>query len=307
MSTLLSCSFALPTAFRPGDILAFHRRDPAEIAERVSATALQKGLRWNDAPACLSIRFQSGQVDAELAIDGVAPADDQARFAAMVRRILGLDQRVEAFEEGLLDHPEVGALIANQRGLRVPLAATPYEALSWAIIGQQISVGAAVSIRRRLILATGARHSDGLLCYPQAGEIAELDTETLRGLGFSASKAATLLTVSRLIADQVLPLDAWLLTLPVDEIQQRLLTVRGIGPWTVSYTLLRGFGWLDGSLHGDVAVRRAMQALFGTDEKIGEDQAKSWLAEFSPWRALLAAHLWRLLAAKPTDNFRGAP
>lgn len=307
MSTRLSCSFALPTAFRPEDILAFHRRDLAEVAERVSATALHKGLRWNDAPACLSIRFESGRADAELAIDGVASADDEARLATMVRRILGLDQRVEAFEEGLFDHPEVGALIASQRGLRVPLATTPYEALSWAIIGQQISLGAAVSIRRRLILATAARHSDGLLCYPQAGEIAEFDPEALRRLGFSASKAATLLTVSRLVADHALPLDAWLHTLPVDEIQQRLLAVRGIGPWTVSYTLLRGFGWLDGSLHGDVAVRRAMQALFGSDEKIGEERAKSWLAEFSPWRALLAAHLWRLLAAKASANFSAAP
>lgn len=71
----------------------------------------------------------------------------------------------------------------------------------------------------------------------------------------------------------------------------------GIGPWTLNYTLLRGFGWLDGSLHGDVAVRRGLQLLLESDEKITEAEAQTWLVEFSPWRALVAAHLW---AAKST-------
>jgi DNA-3-methyladenine glycosylase II len=49
---------------------------------------------------------------------------------------------------------------------------------------------------------------------------------------------------------------------------------------------------MDGSLHGDVAVRRNIQTLLGTTEKISADEAQVWLQEFSPWRALVAAHLW---------------
>jgi DNA-3-methyladenine glycosylase II len=94
-----------------------------------------------------------------------------------------------------------------------------------------------------------------------------------------------------------LPLDTWADTCPADEIRARLLAVRGIGPWTVNYTLLRGFGWPDGSLHGDVAVRRGLQLLLGRDDKINAAEAEDWLAEFSPWRALVAAHLWALKSA----------
>ena len=292
MTTRLSCAIPLPATFRPRDILAFHRRDPQEIAERVTDTSLQKGLLWGNAPACLTIRFQSGQADAELAIDGEVSADSQAVFDAMVRRMLGLTQDVEEFEKHHRSHPQLGTLIAKQPGLRVPVAATPFEALTWAVTGQQISVGAAVSLRRKLILATGVQHSDGLLCYPDSRQIAVLTTEILRQAGFSTTKARTLLTLSRLVAENRLPLDAWLQTLPVEEIREQLLAVGGIGPWTVNYTLLRGFGWLDGSLHGDAAVRRGMQTLLDASEKISEEQAKEWLAEFSPWRALIAAHLW---------------
>ena len=106
-------------------------------------------------------------------------------------------------------------------------------------------------------------------------------------------------TGQRLVADGELPLDAWLQTLPVDAIREQLLSVRGIGPWTVAYALLRGFGWMDGSLHGDAAVRRNLQTVLGVKEKISENDARAWLAAFSPWRALLAAHLWAQSAAAP--------
>lgn len=297
MNVRLSLALPLPASFRPGDILAFHRRDSRQIAERVTDNSLEKGLLWGDAPACLSIRFRPGRAEAQLAVDGGALEDSQAAFEAMVRRMLGLAQGVEAFEARYREHPQLGTLIARQSGLRVPVAATPFEALSWAVTGQQISVIAAVALRRKLILAVDLSHSGGLRCHPGARHIAALTEERLRQAGFSTAKARTLLALARGVANDELPLDDWLRTLPVEQIRERLQAVRGIGPWTVNFTLLRGFGWLDGSLHGDAAVRRGLQALLGSPDKIVEEEARAWLAEFSPWRALIAAHLWAFQAS----------
>jgi DNA-3-methyladenine glycosylase II len=210
--------------------------------------------------------------------------------------MLGLTQPVDEFEKTHARHPQLGALIARQAGLRVPLAASPFEALTWAIIGQQISVSAAVSIRRKMIKAAGLVHSGGLACYPDASRLTALSEADLRAAGFSASKAQTLISVSAQVLAGELPLDEWLDNPPVDLLRERLLGIRGIGPWTVNYTLLRGFGWLDGSLHGDIAVRRALQRLPGNPEKMGEAEARAWLEPLSPWRALVAAHLWASLS-----------
>lgn len=294
MSRQLECSVALPSGFRPEDILAFHRRDTQEVAESVSASGLCKGLLWNGLPACLSIEFRAGQAIGVLAVDGEVSALCPAQFEVMLRRMLGLSQAVAAFEQRYAEHPQLGALLASQHGLRVPVAATPFEALTWAIAGQQISVAVAVSLRRKLIIAADVRHSSGVYCYPTAPQVAALSVDTLRQAGFSASKTQTLLSLSGLIVEQQLPLDTWLQTLPIAVIRDALLSVRGIGPWTVDYSLLRGFGWLDGSLHGDVAVRRGIQQLLNSAEKISEAQAQNWLAEFAPWRALVAAHLWAM-------------
>lgn len=293
MATQYSLTLPLLSTFRASDILAFHRRDAHEIAERVSETFLEKGMLWCGAPACLSVLFSVGQVQAHLAVDGGWQDSEQQNFDAMIRRMLGLTQNIDAFERRYVDHPQLGELIARQPGLRVPVAATPFEALTWAITGQQISISAAVSLRRKLILAANLRHSSGLLCYPGAQQIAAMPEETLRQAGFSTTKARTLLTVSRLVADRELPLDAWAVDFPGAEIiREQLLTVRGIGPWTANYALLRGFGWLDGSLHGDAAVRRGLQTLLGTPNKVNEKEAEIWLAQFSPWRALIGSHIW---------------
>jgi DNA-3-methyladenine glycosylase II len=297
-----SCSLKLPPDFRANDVLSFHRRDPLMAAERVDAATLQKGLTWQGFPACLIIRFHSTHADAELAIDGSPAAVGAELLERVVQRMLGLTQRVEDFEQTYRHHPQVGFLISRHPGLRVPLSPTPFEALTWAISGQQITVSAAIAMRRNLIRAAGLRHSGGLYCHPDAGRIAGMSEADLRQGGFSQAKARTLIELSRRVRDNLLPLDEWAVALPVDEMHEKLLLVPGIGPWTISYVLLRGFGWLDGSLHGDAAVRRSLQALLSHSEKVTENAAKSWLAEFSPWRALVAAHLWAMLSHRVANE-----
>lgn len=220
--------------------------------------------------------------------------------------MLGLNQTTTEFERAAAQDPEIAALVAHQSGLRVPQTASPFEALSWAITGQQISLGAATSLRRKLIARAGIQHSSGIYCYPEAEQILALSPADLRSCGFSQTKAATLLALALLINSGELPLTQWLHhywsgdPLAAEDIYQRLIEVKGVGPWTVHYGLLRGFGWLDGSLHGDVAVRRNLQQLLSAQQKhrseakISEAETKLWLARFSPWRALVAAHLWAM-------------
>ena len=280
----------LPPDFRPQDFFAFHRRDPLMVAERVTADTLEKGLVWEGRAAILTLRLQQGRATAELSVDGAPEAGSAIAVERMVRRMLGLTQRIGDFEARYRDHPQLGELIARHPGLRVPLAATPFEALIWAVTGQQISVQAAISLRRRLIQAAGVQHCGGLACFPDAGHLAALNEVELRRAGFSRAKTRALLALSQ----TPLPWEEWAGTLPVEEIRTGLLAIPGVGPWTVSYALLRGFGWLDGSLHGDVAVRRGLQRLLHRPEPPETEETQRWLAAFSPWRALVAAHLWAL-------------
>lgn len=283
----------LPADYRVADLLSFHRRDAQALAERVTPAGLAKGMLWQGQPACLALCFAAGRVRARLQVDGrVAP--DPAPLRRLVVHMLGLGQPVAAFEAALGGHPQLGALLAANRGLRVPQSASPFEALSWAISGQQISLAVAIALRRRLIQLAGKAHSGGLLCYPDAPAVARLDEDALGRAGFSRAKSQALLLLAREVSEGRLPLDQWLADEPAEAIGQRLLALKGIGPWTVDYALLRGFARLDGSLHGDAAVRRQLQRLLGSAEKLSQPFVRDWLAPFSPWRALVAAHLWAM-------------
>jgi len=289
---------ALPDRYRSKDIIAYHLRDPNQASEKWDDGSLYKGLTWQGQPACLQITFDAESAVVRLDVQDASTDDTraaQAALTALARRMLGLDQDIENFEQTLAGHPELGPLIARQRGLRVPVAATPFEALVWAITGQQISVQAAIAIRRRVIQAAGSRHQNGLWCHPDPQAIGALPQDVLCSAGLSSAKARTLLSVSQAIALGDLALDDDVSTVPFESIRNQLLAIRGIGPWTADYTLLRGYGWLDGSLHGDAAVRRALRSLLARDDPVSQDDTRDWLATFSPWRALAAAHLWASL------------
>lgn len=313
----LECRLSLPEHYRWQEFIAFHSRDVSQSAERLDASAQQllKALHWRGSPALLALNWQSGEVMATLHSQRAA-SDAKAELAglqAMVQRMLGLAYPPSALEQAHGSHQELGPLLARQRGLHVPAAPTPFEALSWAIMGQQISVAVAVALRRKLIALAGVPLSpaiekavpqaQGMQAYPEAAQVAELDIESLRAASFSQAKAATLLTVARAVQSGELALDDWAqhsaqgLWTPdsVAAASAQLLAIKGIGPWTVNYCLLRGYGWPDGSLHGDVAVRRAI-GLLQKKEKPDAATARIWLDQFQPWRALVAAHLWASLS-----------
>ncbi|WP_174875672.1 DNA-3-methyladenine glycosylase family protein [Vogesella oryzae] len=300
MSTTLHCQLPLPANYRADGFLDFHRRDAQQVAERVCEQTLEKGVLWRGQAALLRIALQPQQAEASLLLDGAPSPDDAAQLAATARHMLGLTQPVAACEAALASHPQLGPLLARQSGLRVPQTASPFEALAWAIIGQQISVAAAVAIRRRFIQAAGRQHSSGLFCLPDADCVAGMDEASLRGAGFTQGKAQTLLRLAAVAASGELPLATWQFAPDAAAIGKQLGAIRGIGPWTIGYTLLRGFAWLDGSLHGDVAVRRNLQRLLGRQDKLDAAETEAWLAAFSPWRALVAAHLWSMQA---TDGY----
>lgn len=287
-----SCfTLELPADYPLASVLAFHARDVAGIAERVSARRLEKGFVWLGEPAVLEIDFLPDR--AEVLFAGEAEGAGDARgIKARVAHMLGLTQNVAAFEAAFGAHPQVGALISRHPGLRIPQSATPFEALSWAITGQQISVAAALSLRRKLILACGLRKGSGLACYPDPVAVAALGVEALRGCGFSAAKAQTLDALAGGIVSARFVLPEPETAGAADALGEALGALRGVGPWTRNYTLLRAYAAVDASLHGDVAVRRAIARIDSAIAPLTEKTAQIWLAQFAPWRALLAVHLW---------------
>jgi len=278
----------LPADYRQADAFTFHGRDADALAEQVDADAgrIRKGVLLDGVPTVLDITLRADRAACVIDSDGAA-AD---RHDALVN-MLGLRIDPAPFEHAVRDDVLFGPVVARQPGLRVIQSATVFEALTWAIIGQQINLPFAIALRRTFVQLAGRAHSSGLWCYPEAADVARLDIEQLTSRKFSGAKAETLLRFARLVADGALSLAR---TADAADVSERLLAVKGIGPWTVNYALLRGWGYADCSLHGDVAVRNAIGRLRGT-ERPDLRAAEAFLQAYRPHRTMAAAYLWASL------------
>lgn len=292
----------LPEHYRSREVLEFHSRDREELAEQVHGSVIRKGLMIEGIPVVLQVAIGAEQAQWQVQADGASAGTIRRllpRLAHSVRSMLGLDAPVQAFEASLAASDPLAALVKRQSGLRIPQTATPFEALSWGIIGQQITVNFAVQLRSTLIRLAGTQHSSGLWCYPEAAAVAALDTALLRRNKYSQAKADTLQRMSRLVADGELPLETWHALPPaeldVHEVSHTLEAVKGIGPWTVNYTLLRGYAWADCQLQGDVAIQRALQQQLELPIRPTAKEAKQLLQHYAPFRSLASAHLWASL------------
>ncbi|WP_426071577.1 DNA-3-methyladenine glycosylase family protein [Janthinobacterium sp. DSP2-3-3] len=300
--TLLHWTLPLPAGYRRDDVIAFHSRDAQGVAEQLTATGLRKGILLAGVPVVLDVAFTQDAAICQADIDGDGDADLQTPLHGALLNILGLRIDPQPFARLAASDPLLAPLIRVNPGLRIVQSASPFEALTWAIIGQQINLPFAISLRRTFILQAGRRHGSGLWCYPEARDVARLSVEELTSRKFSRAKAETVLRLARLVDEGALSLE-----LPaggdVAAISQALLAVKGIGPWTVNYALLRGYGYADCSLHGDVAIRAALQKLLGEDVKPDMARTEQWLRQYAPHRTMAAAHLWASLHAPEKNIF----
>jgi AraC family transcriptional regulator of adaptative response / DNA-3-methyladenine glycosylase II len=77
-----------------------------------------------------------------------------------------------------------------------------------------------------------------------------------------------------------------------EEVERRLLELRGIGPWTASYVAMRALGDPDAFLPTDLGVRKAICRLGHADDR----RSVAAVAErWRPWRAYATQHLWASL------------
>jgi len=269
----------LPESYRSEEVLGFYGRDVPGVSEQIFPGGLRKAMLIDGQPAEITIHFKNGA--AHCTVD--SGNHEVARHA--VKRILGLTTDGAIFEEKFGDDPLLGPTIRRQRGLRIPLTPEPWEALAWAIMGQQISVQMAVVLRRELIRTAGVPHANGLIAHPSAETVAGLEIEALRGIKFSRSKAEYLIAAAKAVASGDVPL--------AEESAGLLTGVRGIGPWTLQYLFLRGLGLADCLPAGDVGLARGLERLSG--KRPSEREVKEMMARFAPFRSLATYHVWASL------------
>ncbi len=162
----------------------------------------------------------------------------------------------------------------------------PYEALVRAIAHQQLHGRAAEAILARFVALHGTE-------FPGPGHVMAWTDEALRACGFSGSKVAAIRDICARTLDGVVPSAAVAATLDDGALIERLVTIRGVGRWTVEMFLIATLGRPDVLPVDDFGVREGWRLIQRHEAQLKPRELAAIGAAWSPHRSMAAWYLWR--------------
>jgi DNA-3-methyladenine glycosylase II len=167
-------------------------------------------------------------------------------------------------------------------------ARAPYESLVRAIAYQQLHAKAGDAIIGRLVgLFPGQS-------FPRPEQILATDFERMRSCGFSAGKIATLQGIAQATLDGVVPDYATALGMDDEALIERLISLRGVGRWTVEMLLIYSLERMDILPADDFGVREGYRRLKGLELQPTRKQMIDIGQAWRPHRTVAAWYLWRM-------------
>lgn len=250
--------------------------------ERVSGHHYRRNVELDGRRGTIEVGPRSdGALEARISVS-LSPV--VAPVLQRLRRLFDLDCDPQLIAEQL--KPQLGDF---ESGHRVPGAFDNFELSLRAILGQQISVGAATTLGGRLVQRFGQpleSEDAGLTHYfPEPQTLAEACADEIAALGMPRSRALTVQALARAVAAGNLSLQ------PGVDLQQQLQQLQelpGVGSWTAQYIAMRALRWPDAFPASDLGLRKAMKRISSSEL---QEKSKAW----RPWRAYAAMHLWSTL------------
>lgn len=255
--------------------------------EEVRDGAYRRTLRLPHGNGVVGLTPAPDHVQCLLAVDDFR---DLGAAISRCRRLLDLDADPEAVVETLAGDPELRPLVVKAPGQRIPRTVDEAELAVRVVLSQQVSIKAARTHARRLLLAHGQPIADpggGLThVFPPVDRLAELDPAEL---ALPQARRRTLTTLVAGLADGSIVLDPgcdW------DRARRQLRALPGVGPWTVEVIAMRGLGDPDAFPVTDLGIQAAARQLgLPTSPRSLTERSEAW----RPWRSYATQHLWTAL------------
>jgi AraC family transcriptional regulator, regulatory protein of adaptative response / DNA-3-methyladenine glycosylase II len=279
-----------------GALLDFLAARAVPGVESVSGGAYRRTARMGERRGWVSVRREPGEA-ASLRVElslSLAPAI--SALVARLRRLLDLDAHPLEIDACLGRDALLAPLVGARPGLRVPGAFDGFETAVRAVLGQQVSVGAATTLAGRLAASLGepidTPHAGLTRLSAAPAALVSAGEQGLRSIGLPRARASALASLAAAAERGQVPLEPGC---AVDDALGALQSLPGFGPWTAHYVAMRALGWPDAFPASDLGIR---VALGGLGPREATARAEAW----RPWRSYAVMHLWG--APRPSEKKR---
>jgi len=285
-----------PEIFSYDLCLSFLKRSPREVLHRVENEGVIKALSVNGQ----SVIFQVTANGNSLVVDFLntkPSARIQNQVGAYIREWFDMETDLKPFYTVARKDELLKDLVKKFHGYRIIGQPDLFESLVWAVLGQQINLQFAYTLKQRFVQQFGVRVTfDGVdhYLFPEPKLVATLGDDDLLPLQFSRQKSKYVKLIGEAFASGTISKEE-LSKLSFEDAKTELMKIKGIGNWTANYALMKTFRYPNAFPLEDAGLHNAIKNLRGMKKKPTLNQVKRIFKNYKGWEAYATLYFWKSL------------
>lgn len=289
-----------PEIFSFDSNLRYLLRDTKECMYQIDNKVITRVIIIEKTPMLVQISAPNNRNLLIKSLDGKSSKMIEAKNAviAYVRDWFDLDTNLSPFYKIAKNDPLLKQTIKNSYGLRLMGIPDLFEALCWAVLGQQINLGFAYTLKRQFVEKYGNSinyNGKKYWIFPTYEKISKLDPKDMSDIQMTLRKSEYIIGIAQLMAEGELSKEKLLNLDNFQAIEKELIKIRGIGPWTANYILMRCLRDPSAFPIADVGLMNAIKHLKGMDRKPTKEEILKLSVPWKNWEAYATFYLWHKL------------
>jgi DNA-3-methyladenine glycosylase II len=276
--------------------LEFLKRSPKELLHTIENDHVLKLLKVDNEKLLIRVRPGDQKLIIEF-LNAEPSANSKSWVKQFVTEWFDIENDIKPFYKMADKDPLLKPLVKKYYGYRIIGQPDLFESIIWAVIGQQINLQFAYTLKSRFVEQFGERlfwNNESYYLFPTPALVSELDESVLLNLQFSRQKARYVIGIAQaFFAGEISKEKIKAFSFP--KAKEVLMQIKGIGNWTANYALMKTFRYKDAFPLEDAGVHNAIKNLKKMDRKPTLDEVKKLFKKYKGWEAYATLYLWKSL------------
>jgi DNA-3-methyladenine glycosylase II len=285
-----------PKEFSFGLTIEYLKRSPRELLHRPLEDRVIKLLRVGEELILFSASEGKETVVIEI-LHGQNSAVVKSELTNYVTEWFDLASDLKPFYSMARKDQLLKGLVKKYSGYRIIGQPDLYESLVWAVLGQQINLQFAYTLKQKFVEKFGEsleHNGQRYYLFPPPAIVARLEPAQLLELQFSRQKASYTIGIAQAFAGGMISKQA-LAGKTLQEAKEELMKIKGIGNWTANYGLMKTFRYPDAFPLEDAGLHNALKNLLKLKSKPDVKRVQRIFKKYKGWEAYATLYLWRSL------------
>ena len=286
----------VPREFSYNLNLEFLKRSPRELLHVVEGDHVLKVVKHEQEKILFRLRNGKEKLIVEF-LNGEPSAAGKRFVKNYVLEWFDLETDLKPFYKLATSDKLLGDLVKRFYGYRIIGQPDLFESIVWAVLGQQINLQFAYTLKQRFVEKFGERlfwNNESFYFFPEAKLVANLTDDVLLPLQFSRQKSKYTIGIAQAFATGEISKEK-LNGMTFTEAKEYLIKTKGIGNWTANYALMKTFRYANAFPLEDAGIHNAIRNIKKMSRKPTLDEVKRIFRKYKGWEAYATLYLWKSL------------